>query len=95
MSAISCIRFDFNKDVSVEDQDSFLSHVNTKWDAIREAGRLKGGAGGTDFGRYCYMKLKSEQGGLEMTARNIAAALRATPIIETAFLVDNGWPISD
>lgn len=85
---MTCIRFDFAADLSQEKQDAFLAGINSRWNAAEEAGRLDGS-------RHCYVKLIPGQVDEERIARSLAAALRATPGVEDAFIVDEGWPISD
>lgn len=92
---MTCIRFDFEPDVSAEEQDAFLTRINKSWTAVEKALRLVADSEDADLRRCCYLKLKPGQVEIEMIARSLAASLRATSFIQTAFVVDEGWPISE
>jgi hypothetical protein len=92
---MTCIRFDFLSDVSIEKQDAFLAGINSSWTAVQEAGRLRPSVSDIESLRYCYLKLVPGQVDIDRIARSMAASLRATPFISTAFIVDEGWPIPD
>jgi hypothetical protein len=91
---MTCIRFDFTAETPEEKQDAFLSSIN-KSDSVREARRLKENTRDKESYRQCYLELKPKQAEIEMTARNMVASLRAKPFIKTAFVVEEGWPVSD
>jgi hypothetical protein len=92
---MTCIRFDFEPDLPPGKQDAFLENINKFWAAVEKSERLIAHTDDANLRRCCYLKLKPGQGGIEMTARNLAASLRATPFISRAFVVDEGWPVAD
>jgi hypothetical protein len=92
---MTCIRFDFESDFSIDKQEAFLAWINKDWTAVEEAGRLKADTGNPDLFRRCYLKLRTGQVDIDRIARALAAALRATSGVSDAFVVEEGWPISD
>lgn len=92
---MTCIRFDFEPDLPLRKQDAFLADINKFWAAVEKSERLIANTDDANLRRCCYLKLKPGQGEIEMTARALAASLRATPFISRAFVVEEGWPTAD